>query len=106
MATWEDQYLVYFPIVTGCGRVFKVPCSLTTMRQLLTEETGDRMDVMIKNFFENIKMENPSEDLLAMEFINPASVGTTIEREHSYAKPFTSNPMDRSYLAESDDSDL
>lgn len=24
--------------------------------------------MMIKNFFENIKMENPSEDLLAMEF--------------------------------------
>lgn len=88
MATWEDQYLVYFPIVTGCGRVFKVPCSLTIMRQLLTgnqhywliaklkkannflflDETGDRMDVMIKNFFDNITMENPIEELLAMEF--------------------------------------
>ncbi|EFX64831.1 hypothetical protein DAPPUDRAFT_333793 [Daphnia pulex] len=81
MATWEDQYLVYFPIVTGCGRVFKVPCSLTTMRQLLTEETGDRMDVMIKNFFENIKMENPSEDLLAMEFTKLKICGAKANRD-------------------------
>ncbi|KAI9556821.1 hypothetical protein GHT06_016612 [Daphnia sinensis] len=97
---WEDQYLVDFPLVTGCGRVFKVPCSLKVMRELLTDKTGNKMDLFFKSFFANISMDNPDKALLAMEFLNPAVVGTTIEREHSYSKPAIEDPDDTSYLYE------
>ncbi|KAK4009593.1 hypothetical protein OUZ56_018727 [Daphnia magna] len=47
-----------------------------------------------------LEATDTKQEILQDEIVNPAVVGTTIEREHSYSKPAIEDPDDTAYLYE------